>query len=262
MVRNPFRNAARVVLSATVLVVGAGATGCASTASPSAATPSPSSSAREEARPVTGAGAQARPQPDPGPALPGLGPETSARIPAEARQVVVVTGQDKNSSNSHVVLHQRTDAHARWKAGATWPAHNAFKGWTDDHHLGDLRSPIGVFTLSDAGGRLADPGSRLPYSRSGGFVANGTGFEGEPLAGSFDYVIAIDYNRKKGTSPQDWTRPLGASKGGGVWLHVDHGGPTQACVSLEKSHMKELLRTLDPALHPVIVMGDAASLRR
>ena len=62
------------------------------------------------------------------------------------------------------------------------------------------------------------------------------------------------------TTPLDLTRPRGADRGGGIWLHVDHEGPTQGCVSLEKRHMKELLRTLDPDRHPVIVMGDAASL--
>lgn len=43
-------------------------------------------------------------------------------------------------------------------------------------------------------------------------------------------------------------------------MHVDHGGPTHGCVSVSAVHMIELLRTLDPADHPVIVMGDAASL--
>lgn len=33
-------------------------------------------------------------------------------------------------------------------------------------------------------------------------------------------------------------------------------------MSLKKEHMKELLRTLDPGRHPVIVMGDAESLER
>ncbi len=196
-----------------------------------------------------------------GPArLPGLGPRTLAEIPDNARQVVLVTGRDKNSSASQVVLYRHTEA--GWEPGATWPAHNALKGWTDDHRVGDLRSPIGVFALTDAGGLLADPGTRLPYDQGRGFTINGTGFEGEPLAGSFDYVVAINYNRRPGTSPLDWTRPLGAGKGGGIWLHVDHGGPTQACVSVAKQHMKELLRTLDPARHPVVVMGDAASLAR
>jgi L,D-peptidoglycan transpeptidase YkuD (ErfK/YbiS/YcfS/YnhG family) len=190
--------------------------------------------------------------------LPGVGPETLARIPGNTRQVVLVTGRGKNSPRSQVVFYQRSTA--GWKASAAWPAHNALKGWTDDHHIGDLRSPIGVFTLSDAGGRLSDPGSKLPYTRSRGFFVSGTGFDGEPLAGAFDYVVAIDYNHRKGTSPLDWTRPLGAARGGGIWLHVDHGGATHGCVSLARKHMKELLRTLDPALHPVVVMGDGTSL--
>ncbi|NBM14577.1 L,D-transpeptidase family protein [Streptomyces sp. GC420] len=190
--------------------------------------------------------------------LPGLGPRTLAHIPEGTRQVLLVTGRGKDSPESRAVLYRRTSA--GWEPGATWPAHNGFRGWTDDHHLNDLRSPVGVFTLTDAGGLLADPGTKLPYDRSGGFTIGGTGFEGEPLAGSFDYVVAIDYNRRTGTSPLDWTRPLGAGKGGGIWLHVDHGGPTRGCVSLRRTHMKELLRALDPGLRPVVVMGDAGSL--
>ncbi|MFJ2831454.1 L,D-transpeptidase family protein [Streptomyces sp. NPDC087263] len=196
--------------------------------------------------------------------LPGLGTHTLSEIPANARQVVLVTGQGRNSSASQVVLYQRTGTGTGtgWEPGAAWPAHNALKGWTDDHHAGDLRSPIGVFALTDAGGLLADPGTKLPYDQSQGFTIGGTGFEGEPLAGSFDYVIAINYNREPGTSPLDWTRPLGTGKGGGIWLHVDHGGPTHGCVSLEEDHLEQLLRTLDPDRHPVIVMGDAESLER
>ncbi|MDO0930638.1 hypothetical protein QQY66_02660 [Streptomyces sp. DG2A-72] len=192
--------------------------------------------------------------------LPGLGPKTWAKVPSDARQAVVVTGRGKDSSRSTVVLYERTAD--GWQAGTSRPAHNALKGWTDDHRIGDLRSPIGVYTLTDAGGLLDDPGTKLPYDRSTAFTSPGTGFEGESLAGSFDYVIAIDYNRQPGTSPLDWTRPLGASRGGGIWLHVDHDGPTQGCVSIAKEHMKELLLALDPRLNPVVVMGDAASLAR
>ncbi|MEU1255057.1 L,D-transpeptidase family protein [Streptomyces chartreusis] len=192
--------------------------------------------------------------------LPGLGPKTWAEVPAEARQAVVVTGEGRDSANSEVVLYERSDI--GWEAGARWPAHNALRGWTDHHRAGDLRSPVGVYTLTDAGGLLRDPGTRLPYDHGVGFTANGTGFEGEPLAGSFDYVIAINYNRKPGTTPLDWTRPLGAGRGGGIWLHVDHGGPTQGCVSISREHMRELLRALHPDRDPVVVMGDADSLAR
>jgi L,D-peptidoglycan transpeptidase YkuD (ErfK/YbiS/YcfS/YnhG family) len=191
--------------------------------------------------------------------IPGLGPKTRAAIPAATRQVLVASGKAKNSADSTVTLWSRTtDGH--WKPGAIWPAHNALRGWTATHHAGDLHSPIGVFTLTDAGGFDPDPGAKLPYHRSSAFRAGGVGFDGEPLDTAFDYVIAINYNRVPGTSPLDGTQPLGPGRGGGIWVHVDHGGPTHGCVSVSAAHMADLLRTLVPADHPVIVMGDHASL--
>lgn len=191
--------------------------------------------------------------------IPGLGPKTRAAIPAASRQVLVAAGAAKNSASTVVTLWSRTDD-GRWRPGSTWPAHNALRGWTRTHHAGDLRSPIGVFTLSDAGGFEPDPGAKLPYHHSSRFLVGGVGFAGEPLDDAFDYVIAIDYNRVAGTSPLDGSQPLGAGRGGGIWVHVDHGGPTHGCVSVSASHMVDLLHTLHPTAHPVIVMGDRASL--
>ncbi|BFV58677.1 lipoprotein [Kitasatospora sp. CMC57] len=191
--------------------------------------------------------------------IPGLGPKFTAQIPADTRQLVVATGKDVNASETGVTLWTRT-ADNRWKPGAAWAGHNAYKGWTTDHHQGDLRSPIGLYALTDAGGRKADPGSRLPYDRDNAFAIDGDGFNGEPLAGSFDYVVAINYNRVAGTSPLSTKYPDGVAKGTGIWLHVDHGGPTHGCVSLPEAQMIELIKALDPAAKPMIVMGDAASL--
>ncbi|MGW4672983.1 L,D-transpeptidase family protein [Streptomyces sp. NPDC004324] len=252
---------AAVVLVLSVALTGCGSgTGSAGGTRTAAADAPAATSGTTQARPSRPSAGSGAPGSAAAARLPGLGPRTLAAVPRTARQVVLVTGRGRNSPVSEATLYRRTDT--GWEAGAHWPAHNALRGWTDDHHAGDLRSPIGVFALTDAGGRLSDPGSRLPYDRSGGFTVGGTGFEGEPLAGSFDYVVAINYNREPGTSPLDWTRPLGAGRGGGIWLHVDHGGPTHGCVSLAQRHMRELLLTLDPAQHPVVVMGDAASLAR
>ncbi|MFI9269370.1 hypothetical protein ACIGXM_01400 [Kitasatospora sp. NPDC052896] len=220
-------------------------------------TPDLPSSAAGDAAPAASPPPAARPSGDS--AIPGLGASFLARIPADTSQVVLASGAGRDSSTTAVTLWSRTPD-GRWSPGPTWAAHNGDAGWTADHTAGDLRSPIGVFTLSDAGGLKADPGSRLPYHQDSGFVATGTGFSGESLAGAFDYVVAIDYNRVTGTSPLDPREPQGTDKGGGIWLHVDHGGPTHACVSLAEPDMISLLRALDPAAHPVIAMGDAASL--
>lgn len=189
--------------------------------------------------------------------VPGIGDRLWRQVPADSRQVVAVYGAGKNSPDSTVTLF--TKHGAVWKQERSWAAHNGRKGWTTDHHEGDLRSPVGVFTLSDAGGVLAAPGVKLPYTRSAAFQA--PHYWKKAYWHDFDYVIAIDYNRVKGTAPNDPTRPQGQSKGGSIWLHMDHGSGTSACVSQSESAMRYLLRTLDPRLHPVVVMGDKADLK-
>ncbi|MGW6744081.1 L,D-transpeptidase family protein [Streptomyces sp. NPDC055025] len=255
---------------AALLVTGLLLTGCAGTADTAdnvgsapggTATGSPDTAASEGPTGASAPEAQTvEPQTVEPQEISGLGPETRARIPETTGQAVVVRGADMDSDSSVVMVYERDPVTGWRRISDRWPAHNAREGWTDDHVEGDLRSPIGVFDLTDAGGKLPDPGSKLPYDRGRAFEAEGTGFEGESLEGTFDYVIAINYNRVPGTTPLDWTRPLGQEKGGGIWLHVDHGGPTQGCVALPRWRMKELLRTLDPAKRPVVVMGDAASL--
>lgn len=189
--------------------------------------------------------------------IPDVGDKLRKQIPDDSRQVVAVYGQGKDSADSTIVLY--TKSGSTWDKTRSWEGHNGKKGWTTEHREGDKRSPVGVFTLSDSGGVLADPGAKLPYTQSSGFQA--PHYWAKSHWNDFDYVIAIDYNRVKGTSPNDPTRPQGQSKGGSIWLHMDHGSGTSACVSLSKSGMKYLLRTLDPDRNPVVVMGDKADLK-
>ncbi|MEU0333472.1 L,D-transpeptidase family protein [Streptomyces sp. NPDC006193] len=191
--------------------------------------------------------------------IPGVGDRLYRRIPADSRQIVAVYGKGEDSADAEVVLYTRRGA--TWRQVDSWPAHNGRRGWTEHHHEGDKRSPVGVFTLTDAGGVLADPATRLSYDRDTVAYAAPAAWP-KAYQHDFDYVIAIDYNRRRGTPPRDATRPLGQEKGGGIWLHMDHGSGTSACVSVSRSAMKTLLRTLDPARHPVVVMGDRAHLLR
>ena len=251
--RLPHHSVVPVTAALAFALASAAVSGCA------VATAQAGPTAAASIAPATAtASATASPTPTLPQELPNLGPTMSAQIPADSTQVVEALGAGPNSPNATVVFYQRTPA--GWQAGPTWPAHDALDGWTANKHQGDLRTPIGVFTLTDAGGLMANPGTKLPYYQSTGFTISGTGFEGEPLAGAFDYVIAINYNRRTGVSPLDETYPLGYDKGTGVWLHVDHGGPTHGCVSIPRADIISLLQQLDPSRHPVIVMGDTASL--
>ncbi len=188
----------------------------------------------------------------------GLGDRTARSVPGEAAKVVVVRGDGPGVATATIDLFVRTDG--SWARRASWRGHVGARGWTIRHREGDLRTPVGTFRLTDAGGRKPDPGTALPYHQSDKFVASGRGVFGDSLDGSFDYVLAIDYNRRKGVSPLDKARPLGAVAGGGIWLHVDHDGPTHGCVSVPEKGMLALLKALSPEDSPVVVMGDKTRL--
>jgi L,D-peptidoglycan transpeptidase YkuD (ErfK/YbiS/YcfS/YnhG family) len=189
--------------------------------------------------------------------IPGVGDRLLRRIPRDSGQVVAVYGEGEDSAESTAVLYTREGP--EWRRVASWPAHNGRNGWTTEHYEGDERSPVGVFGLSDAGGVLDDPGTRLPYHQDENAYAPPNDWD-EAHQHDFDYVIAIDYNRLPGTPPDDAARPEGDDRGGGIWLHVDHGDGTAACVSVSRDAMEFLLRTLDPDRHPVMVMGDREEL--
>ncbi|WP_314177640.1 L,D-transpeptidase family protein [Streptomyces winkii] len=190
--------------------------------------------------------------------VPGVGDALHKRIPDESRQVVAVYGRGEDSAAATVRLFVKKGE--KWVRDRGWPAHNGRKGWTRDHHEGDKRSPVGVFTLSDAGGVRPAPDAKLPYVASAAFTP--PSYWPKKTRHDFDHVIAIDYNRAKGNSPLDPRRPDGAAKGGFIWLHLDHGSGTSGCVSIPRAGMEYLLRTLDPDKHPSVVMGDRADLAR
>jgi L,D-peptidoglycan transpeptidase YkuD (ErfK/YbiS/YcfS/YnhG family) len=183
-----------------------------------------------------------------------------AKILQAARQVIVVSAVDRDANTNNVTLWERADQDAAWAPyGAPITGRNGVNGWTTEHEEGDLRSPIGVFSLTAAGGKLPDPGTGLPYEYRPSFYKT-AGPRGEPMANAFNYVVAIDYNRLSGYPPSDPTRPLGDEVGGDIWLHVDHLSPTRACVAVDQDALVSILRWLSPAGHPMIVMGDTATL--
>ena len=72
------------------------------------------------------------------------------------------------------------------------------------------------------------------------------GFDPEPMYNrpSYNYGAVIAYNTAR-------TPGLGSA----IFLHVSTGGPTAGCVSIPQGQLLEVLRWLDPARQPRIIMG-------
>lgn len=192
--------------------------------------------------------------------VPGLSKEFADQIPEETSQVLVATSPNAKSEKSELSFYQFEDE--KWTKRKTFSTHNGRNGWLKDRREGDKTTPIGVFTLSDAGGFKANPGTKLPYTQDDRLPSSATVAYGADYDSVFDYIIAIDYNRKPGTAPTDKTRPMGWDKGGGIWLHLDHDSGTNGCVTLDEPDIKWLLRTIDPEAHPRIAMGPATEVTK
>ena len=58
------------------------------------------------------------------------------------------------------------------------------------------------------------------------------------------------------------TEPADTRLGGGIFLHVSGPGATAGCVSIPRGTMRRVLRWLDPAAGPVLVMGPRSAIGR
>jgi L,D-peptidoglycan transpeptidase YkuD (ErfK/YbiS/YcfS/YnhG family) len=116
---------------------------------------------------------------------------------------------------------------------------------------GDLRAPAGVFSLLGGFGVRANPGlaqgwftvdshdvwvddpQSALYNTHQRTPAAGRWTSAEPLDQSpvYDYAQVIGYNLAR--TP---------GRGSAIFLHVDHGGGTEGCVSVVRDGLLEIMR--------------------
>lgn len=213
----------------------------------------------------------------------------------DARQAIVVTGRSSGSSYATLRAYGRGDD-GRWRGiFPAMAARNGYGGWVwAARRVQDTgTTPIGTFRITEAYGLAADPGARLPYRRldrndywAGDRNDPPTYNVFQPVAGpgrtwrtsqaermadyprQYAYLAVIDFNRPASTS---WNAvrhqyeakvPAVAGRGSAIFLHASGKGSTAGCVSVGSAGMISLLRWLDPAQHPRIVMAPLADIDR
>jgi L,D-peptidoglycan transpeptidase YkuD (ErfK/YbiS/YcfS/YnhG family) len=130
------------------------------------------------------------------------------------------------------------------------------------------RTPAGMFSLSEAFGRSADPGTALPYRR----VDGDDWWVSDPRSPRYNRYAqcaprTCDFNEAAGENlyaagaVYDLAAVIGYNRGGtpgagsAFFLHVTNGAPTAGCVAIDRGSLRDLLRWLRPAASPVIAIG-------
>jgi L,D-peptidoglycan transpeptidase YkuD (ErfK/YbiS/YcfS/YnhG family) len=226
-----------------------------------------------------------------GAATPGYFPTNLSHL-GSARQVVVVTSSSWSTSYATLRTYQK-GSDGVWRARfAPMAARIGTRGFvvSAKRLQNTYTTPAGTFTMTRAFGRYADPGTAMPYRK---FDSNDW-WPYDPRAprtynvyqyrrvvgapwrtswaerlydypGQYRYAAVINYNMPHGlyyTNGQWKARyPADTRKGGGIFLHVNGPGSTAGCVSVSYTNMKAVLRWLNPAKAPRIVMGPASAIR-
>jgi L,D-peptidoglycan transpeptidase YkuD (ErfK/YbiS/YcfS/YnhG family) len=199
------------------------------------------------------------------------GPANATALPVPyhggARQVITVVASSPTATTATFTAWQRT--------GLLWdqwtPVRGPITANVGSDGIGQAsettsKTPAGVWTLTEAFGRQANDGTRLPYRQVGNsdwWVSDtksplyNTYYHCEPGACPFneaagedlgkagpvyDHAVVIDYNRS----------PAVPGAGSAFFLHISAGKPTAGCVSIPADDLKAVMSWLDPSQNPVI----------
>jgi L,D-peptidoglycan transpeptidase YkuD (ErfK/YbiS/YcfS/YnhG family) len=187
-----------------------------------------------------------------------------------ADQVITVTASSASSTTATVQAWSRVTG--GWRR--VGPAVAAFIGADGIGRASEqtTRTPSGSYTITQAFGHDANPGTSLPYvhttpddwwiseagrlyntrQRCAAACPFTTGPPNEPLYSTipfYRYAVVIDYNTRNA--------PGGVRPGAGsaFFLHVEVGRPTEGCVAIPQDQLVRVLRWLSPARHPRILLG-------
>ncbi len=190
-------------------------------------------------------------------------------LPEASRQAVVVDREEAAPSGMAIRIYER--GFEGWQPiGAEIPAVAGRNGLAPvgEKREGDGRTPSGVFAL-ERGFGYEPFATRLPYivltpemiwiddARSGRYntlaeLRAGEGLSYEIMKRADDlykYGIVVEYN----------TRAIVPGAGSAIFFHIwrNSATPTAGCIAAAEPDMVRMLGWLDPAQHPLAVIGDA-----
>jgi L,D-peptidoglycan transpeptidase YkuD (ErfK/YbiS/YcfS/YnhG family) len=229
-------------------------------------------------------------------AVPAYHPTKLKNI-GDAQQVVVVTGNSRTSTYGTLRTYVK-NANGTWSAKfAAMPARNGYGGWewAGKRVQNTGTTPMGTFRITSAFGLKANPGALLPYVQADGddyWVGDNKDpktynlfqpwasstrtwriGESEKLSAyptQYEYVAVVDFNRPVGSSVT-WdsahsqrvtSKPVSTVRGSAIFLHINGAGSTAGCVSVGRANMLTVLKWLNPAKKPRIVMAPLADIGR
>ncbi|BBH67987.1 hypothetical protein ACTI_46720 [Actinoplanes sp. OR16] len=221
-------------------------------------------------------------------------PDRLAHV-GNAKQLIVVSGTSWKSTYATVRAYQR-GKDGKWRfALPAMKARIGYGGWVwGTKRVQDTgTTPAGTYTITQAFGVRADPGTTLPYRKVDGndywvgdnrdaatynlFQPSASAkrtwrkSQAERLAAypkQYAYAAVVNFNKPSGVR---WnakrkqyvaSKPANTRRGSAIFLHASGSGSTAGCVSVSRANMVKLLKWLKPSQKPRIVMAPASAITK
>jgi L,D-peptidoglycan transpeptidase YkuD (ErfK/YbiS/YcfS/YnhG family) len=217
-------------------------------------------------------------------------------VEPSVRQLVTVTSDRWSDTRARLSVWRRDGADDAWsRVRGPVRVRLGWNGWVRaaQRRQDTGTTPAGSFALRYAFGNRPDPGARLryvhadrdhvwPYEPRDPATYNilqprqAPGSRWRPdyrerlrsYGYEYAYGLVLGFNLPSGVH---WSaqrrqyvarRPADTRRGGGIFLHVQRSSSTAGCVAAPLRDVRWLVRHLDPALDPRIVMGPTSWVRR
>jgi L,D-peptidoglycan transpeptidase YkuD (ErfK/YbiS/YcfS/YnhG family) len=201
---------------------------------------------------------------------------TSLASTGSARQLITVEGPAYSSTVATLETWQREGACWTPVAGP-WEARVGENGFSDHHIEGDGTTPTGLYSIGPTMyGNAPNPGVQEPYHR----LVCGDWWDEDPTSpqyNTFQHVPCGQQPPFGGGSEALWketaaypsfavidfnTDPVVPDAGSAIFLHADTGTPTDGCVALPVGELDQVLRWINPADSPAVVMAPSVEIDR
>ena len=186
-----------------------------------------------------------------------------------ASQLALVSGT--HGSNARFSFHEK-DSSGTWREIVSCPAYVGKKGWGKTRG-GDMKTPVGVYTFTEAFGILEDPGCMMGYTK----VDDSHYWDGDSNSGRYNTMVSTReydaFDRKESEHLIDyelaynyclnisWNTERTPGKGSAIFLHCQTKNHyTAGCVAIPEDDMREVLRHVKPGC--VVVMDSHKNIQK
>lgn len=187
----------------------------------------------------------------------------------QATQLIIVDASTYATTSATLSVWQREGS--CWVAVfGPWTAHIGANGFSDHHVEGDDTTPTGAYGIGAViYGNVPNPGVQYPYQQ----LVCGDWWDEDPNSpeyNTFQYVPCGETPSFGGYSEALWEEtnvypsfavidynisPVVAGAGSAIFMAANLGSPTEGCVGLPVDELDQLLRWLNPAAFPLVVLG-------